>query len=247
MSVNTEYCNPFSADRQDIWMKLEHCGRYLYACDRLTSWGCGTVTDLAASNGYGSRMLRDHGFSVCAADRNPEYLASEYLQGSGISCFCFDFDLVRLCDRLPRTDAVVCFETIEHLRDPFGFLAQLPELLKPAGRLLLSFPNARYERLEPDGTNKDPFHLHILDRKQVTDALKAAGFVTEAVLGQPLCNELCTRQHDLSEAGLLQRELVDRAFHYDSASVITLARLMGWPQAERLENSYSFLVEARLP
>ena len=33
--INSEYCNPFDGIPQDFFVKLEHCGRYLYAFDTI--------------------------------------------------------------------------------------------------------------------------------------------------------------------------------------------------------------------
>lgn len=36
MNVNLEYCNPFDGNKENIWMKAEHCGRYLFASDLIS-------------------------------------------------------------------------------------------------------------------------------------------------------------------------------------------------------------------
>lgn len=245
MSTNIEYCDPFSGEAADIWMKLEHCGRYLFACDFLRQQNCRKVIDMAASNGYGSRLLADQGFRVSAADRNREYLNSGYFAGSDISVYCFDFDRTVLHQTLGHADAVVCFETIEHLKKPFDFIGQLPNIIVPGGWLLLSFPNEAFEKTDQDGVNLDPYHLHILRLEQVASALERSGFKIDKTLGQPFCNEVCRIQHDLRENGQIAQEDVDRAFHYDRTSILTLSRLLAYPQEERIENSYSYLITAR--
>lgn len=245
MSVNTEFCDPFSGDVQDIWMKLEHCGRYLFAADFLRDHNCGSVYDLACANGYGSSMLLKSAERVYAADRNAGYLDSPYLKRKGICCFCFDFDANPLPAGLPCADAAVCFETIEHLCKPFEFIGRLPKLIADNGWLLLSFPNAAFERFNEDGSNRDPYHLHTLDLNEVKAALEQNGFGIDCVLGQPMCNEICSMQHELKEQGKLKREYVDRAFKYDRRSIETLARLLAYPSPERVENSYSFIIVAR--
>lgn len=115
----------------------------------------------------------------------------------------------------------------------------------PSGWLLLSFPNQSFEILNPDGTNRDPFHLHVLDRAFTISELERMGFCIHKVLGQPVTNILCTRQHDLKVQNLIRNEEIDKAFRYDDRSIRALARLMAWPQEEDLENSYSYLVVAQ--
>ena len=246
MSVNVEYCDPFSGDGQNIWMKLEHCGRYMYARDFLAEKGCKSVIDLAASNGYGSMILSERVSKIVAADCNAQYLDSEYLsQKTGISTLCFDFDEEDYPKELSPAEAVVCFETIEHLRYPHVFLKKIAGFIMPSGWLLLSFPNAEFEIMNADGTNRDPFHRHVLDYALILSELKNIGFHIYKVLGQPITNDLCSRQHELKLQNVLKSEDVDRAFHYDDCSIRTLARLIAWPQEENIKNSYSFFVIAQ--
>lgn len=245
MSVNIEYCDPFSGDRSDIWMKIEHCGRYLFAGEFLADKKCASVIDLAASNGYGSRMLADFVPRVTAADRSAEYLDSPYLRGTGIRTLCFDFDSEAYPEELHQAEAAVCFETLEHLREPFRFLEKLAGRILPGGWLILSFPNAEYEILNPDGTNRDPYHLHILNLSDVRKEIEKNGFRILFVLGQPVSNVLCTRQHDLKEEDPRLKEDINNAFRYDERSIRALSRLMAWPQEEDVDKSYSYIIIAR--
>ncbi len=245
MSVNIEYCDPFSNDPHDIWMKLEHSGRYLFAGRFLKEHGCRTVIDIAAANGYGSLMLAENGIKVFAADRNRDYLDSEYFRRHKIETACFDVDMEEMSMHLPVADAVVCFETIEHLRFPFRFLDNITAQINEKGWLLLSFPNARFERFNEDGTNRDPYHLHVLDKDEVISHLNGLGYEIISVLGQPLCNEICSLQHDLKEAGEISAADVDNSFHYDMRSIKTLSRLLAYPCDIRADNSYSIIIIAR--
>ena len=141
----------------------------------------------------------------------------------------------------------MCFETIEHLRRPFAFLKRMTDYIHPGGWLLLSFPNAEYERLNPDGSNRDPFHLHILSLDEVLSELQKDGLQVMDVRGQPICNEICSRQHELKLLGKIRQDAVDQAFSYDRASVSALSQVMAYPLTERVELSYSFLITARKP
>lgn len=49
-------------------------------------------------------------------------------------------DAARLPFAAACMDAVVCFEVLEHLRDPSAALAEMARVLKPGGTLLLSMP-----------------------------------------------------------------------------------------------------------
>lgn len=245
MNHNVEYCDPFSGTRQDIWMKLEHCGRYQYACDFLESVHCGSVIDLACANGYGSEMLSEKIPGVISADRNAEYLCSGYLKHENISALCFDFDSDEYPEALVESDAVVCFETLEHLREPFRFLGKITEYIRPGGWLLCSFPNPAYEQVGPDGINLDPFHLHLIAREEVARFLTEKGFSVSNVLGQPICNQCCTIEHELKENNLIKELDVDNAFQYDRASIVALSRILAYPREEDADKSYSYILTAR--
>lgn len=82
-----------------------------------------------------------------------------------------------------RFDAILLLDLLEHLDDPFGFLAQVVSLLNPKGRVLISVPNIthwsvrlsvlfgrfRYaERGILDGT-----HLHFFDAKHFSKLLNS--------------------------------------------------------------------------
>lgn len=245
MNVNIEYCDPFSGDKSDIWMKTEHCGRYLFAKEYLAKKNVASVVDIAAANGYGSRILSEVIPEVIAADRNTRYLDSDYLNSPRIQTFCFDFDDNELQDSIPPADAVVCFETIEHLKDPFRFLKIIAAYLQISGWLLLSFPNPTYEILNSDGTNQDSYHLHILDLGMITTELQNLGFHILNILGQPVSNKLCAWEHDLIEKRILSKDDINNSFCYDEKSIRVLSRLFAWPLQDEIEKSYSYIIIAQ--
>lgn len=247
MSYNAEYCDPFDGEQSDIWMKLEHCGRYLFASDYLSEKNCHSVLDIASACGYGSSMLSEVIPSVAAADRSQEYLSSAYYTEAkhAIARYCFDFDLDSFPRQMPTFDSIVCFETIEHLKQPYSFLEKIDPILKLNGDLLLSFPNAKYERINPDGSNRDPYHLHILPLDKIKKKLSDLGYGIISVLGQPVCNYACSRQHDLRESNIISEETVQQAFKYDPDCIRALSRILAYPQDNNIDESYSYLVVSR--
>lgn len=57
-------------------------------------------------------------------------------------------------------DAIVLFQVVEHLEDPLTFLLNLKSFLNPAGRVILTVPNAEgYLRLIDPLLNLPPHHL----------------------------------------------------------------------------------------
>lgn len=106
----------------------EHVARYRFAREQVR----GRVLDVACGTGYGTAMLGAVGVDVSLdalryARRHPaRYVAA---------------DAARLPFRCGDFDAVVSFETIEHVVDPVRFVAECVRVLKPGGRLLVSTPN----------------------------------------------------------------------------------------------------------
>ena len=123
---------------QPPW-KEEHLARYHHAAAELQpGW---RVMDIACGTGAGGVILRERGCDVVSVDLSWEACATTahalgadgVVQGSGLG----------LPFRDGAFDAVVSFETIEHLPDPPLFLEELARVLRPGGVLHLSTPNAR--------------------------------------------------------------------------------------------------------
>ncbi len=106
--------------------------------------------DLGCGHGVFGRELQKTGCQVTFADIEcalpPEHRASPFIP--------VDLDKEQYAS-LGRHDLIVCSNVFEHLAKPRQFLQQLPELLKPNGRLYLSWTNW----LSPwGGHDFSPFH-----------------------------------------------------------------------------------------
>lgn len=247
MDVNLEYCDPFDMQERGIWMKIEHCGRYLYACDRIISKGGKWVIDAACADGYGSKMLASAGLKVYGLDINMNYLDIARKQNmiDGVSYLQIDFDNDSFPSFLVELDAVVCFETIEHVDNPIILLKKLYHSLKEGGMLLLSFPNKAYEKLDEEGHNKDQFHKHIFQMEEVITMLEDCGFhIIGEPLGQSLCNIAYLYQSKYQKAGVIKEEIINGLFQYDEFSIRNYASFLGYPNLYQVNDTYSFIIEA---
>jgi SAM-dependent methyltransferase len=243
MNVDLEYCNPFDGKQENIWMKAEHCGRYLFAADRIDAVGAAKVLDAACADGYGTEMLCADSRDVTGADRNESYLSQGRSRFCNAEFVCLDFDRDAMPFATGELDAVVCFETIEHLEFPERLLGEFARILRPGGLLLLSFPNAAYEKLDEEGNNKDPYHKHIF-RKEDVLGLLSESFDTKEVLGQFLCNQAYNSESAAIKAGLLSQEEVSALYKYDPESVRIMARTLGYPCSQHTDDSYSYIYVA---
>lgn len=109
MNVNVEYCDPFDGLEDGFWMKVEHCGRYMWAAQWLEEKQCKSVADIACANGYGSRILSRTIGRVIAVDRNETYLnKAEHVDS--VQYICCDLDGEPLPDTINNIDAIVFFD-----------------------------------------------------------------------------------------------------------------------------------------
>ncbi|GAA0452510.1 class I SAM-dependent methyltransferase [Alkalibacillus silvisoli] len=139
---------------------LEHIARYQFALPYLH----GRVLDLTCGAGYGSHMIvkrrKRQVEEVIGVDLDPEII--NYAKGAYyhpktqfIIANAVDETLV---EQMGTFDAIVSFETIEHIEEEQALLDNYNRLLKPGGTLIVSTPFGK-GRGKPCGS---PFHVHQL-------------------------------------------------------------------------------------
>jgi SAM-dependent methyltransferase len=162
-----------------------HIQRYMFAADRLREAGSRHVLDVACGVGYGSAHLNDAvGVSVVAVDRDPGALdvARARFARAGVTPVRDDCHTLASVDAFGPFDAVVTFETIEHLPKPEQFLAHCRQLLTPAGFLVASTPNVAVRG--PAGSAEWDFHEREYTASELVSMLAAAGFRGVTLYGQ---------------------------------------------------------------
>ena len=152
---------------------LEHWHRYAFARRFLTGK---RVLDVASGEGYGSALLAAVATSVIGIDVDAAAVAharGAYARLTNLRFDCASAAALPLADA--SVDAVVSFETIEHLPPELQprMLAEISRVLTPEGILLLSAPNPVEYSQARDYRN--PFHLHEPDRAEL-DAMLAGAF-----------------------------------------------------------------------
>jgi len=161
----------------EIW--YEHWHRYLFASGLVAGRG---VLDVACGEGYGSALLARSARHVIGVDLASHVIAharTRYVSQANLAFLEAD------CTALPfpegAFDAVVSFETIEHLSAQQAFLDEVRRVLRRDGLFILSCPN------KVEYTDKksvvNAFHVRELYRDELM-ALLAPRFQHSAWYGQ---------------------------------------------------------------
>jgi SAM-dependent methyltransferase len=150
----------------------EHWHRYAFARNFVAGR---RVADVACGEGYGSALLAGSAASVVGVDMDSAAIAHARESYGTLTNLRF---VEGSASALPlpdaSVDAVVSFETIEHLeaRDQPAMIAEFTRVLAPGGLLVLSSPN------RPEYSDArayvNPFHLHELDRVELERLLDGA-------------------------------------------------------------------------
>jgi ubiquinone/menaquinone biosynthesis C-methylase UbiE len=164
---------------REIW--YEHLHRYAFAATLVEGL---QVLDGACGEGYGSALLARSAGEVSAVDVSSDAVAHARARYGALKHVTFEeADVTRLPFGDDRFDAVVSFETLEHLEAQDAMLAEFRRVLKPEGFLLVSTPDkAVYTDLQG---NENPHHVRELYREEF-EALLGRHFPAVKLLGQKL-------------------------------------------------------------
>lgn len=154
-------------------IRRDHRARYEWAA-RLIKSGS-RVLDLACGIGYGARILAEAGHSVTAVDCDEETIAfaRQHYAHANVTYVCDD---ALTFAPSQKYDAVISFETIEHIADPLPLLRKLRDA---APLLIASVPNE----------DKFPFRNYAFHHRhyrpyEFKELVEQAGFVVNAWHGQ---------------------------------------------------------------
>lgn len=147
---------------REIW--YEHMHRYAFASELVKGL---QVCDAACGEGYGTAILRASAASAVGVDIDTasiQHAQQRYGEGfyqASVTEMPFDDDAF---------DAVVSFETIEHLPQQQQMLQEFRRVLKPQGFVVISSPDKRWYSDANDYDN--PHHVKELYREEFIDLLK---------------------------------------------------------------------------
>jgi len=161
----------------EIW--YEHWHRYLFASPLVAGR---EVLDLACGEGYGSALLAHSARHVTGVDLASDVIARARARYASQANLEFrEADCTALPFAEDSFDAVVSFETIEHVAGQQRFLDEVRRVLRSDGLFILSCPN----KVEYTDKNNvvNAFHVRELYREELS-ALLAPRFEHSAWYGQ---------------------------------------------------------------
>ncbi|MDQ1713616.1 MAG: hypothetical protein QOE45_3066 [Frankiaceae bacterium] len=174
LTLTGERTLPGIAD-ENYWFR-----RHEVAYRWLAPWCAGAVVvDAGAGEGYGAALLRGVAERVVALDYDASvvtHTARAYPPLDAVRA-----DLQRLPVGDGTAEVVVSLQTIEHLHDQPGFVAECARALRPSGTLAVTTPN-RLTFSPGRDTPLNPFHTTELSAAELT-ALLEPRFDVSRLLG----------------------------------------------------------------
>ena len=166
--------------------EAEHIARYAFAGNIVKGMAVG---DIACGSGYGCKMLLEHGAaSVVGVDLSDAAIEMAKEKCTGLNANFWRCNAESLSPiESASLDAVVSFETIEHVQSPKLFLSEVHRILRPNGLFIVSTPDRRlsspfyFVRKKP--TNK--YHVHEYSMSEFSQIIKQR-FVIEEMRGQSI-------------------------------------------------------------
>jgi SAM-dependent methyltransferase len=231
-----------------LWIKAEHLGRYLFAVDFLRDFGPSLVVDAACGVGYGTAELVAVADAAVGIDADPCVLVEsrQRFAASGARFVRADLETDDLGAFLggELADAVVSFETLEHLLRPEAALARFAALLRAGGCLICSVPNAAHEARMAALLPRNRRHRQLFTFDSLVRLLDAAGFDVDYRLGQAWSNSILKRETDLIRRGVLEARLSSMEPVHEPSAIRWLSRVLAYPTAENVDWSYSHIAVA---
>lgn len=136
------------------------------------------LLDVGCSTGELMRLAREGGWLADGVEMSEELAGLAREQNPGARVLTQDI-LALAADELPRYDAIVALDVIEHVVAPRDFVRRLATMLAPGGRLLLQTPNAGSlrARLHAERWNMrlPEYHFHLFTAAGLRGLLESEG------------------------------------------------------------------------
>lgn len=145
------------------------------------------VLDYGCGHGALAGAAREAGLEAFGIEPDPQARASAEREGR-LPVF-EDIAALRRAQPETRFDAIVLWQVIEHLREPWAELTRLRDLLSPTGRLVVATPNsrglkARVQRARWENF-ANPTHLYYFTDASLARVARQSGLAIEARIHVP--------------------------------------------------------------
>jgi SAM-dependent methyltransferase len=236
-----------------LWIKLEHLGHYLFAADFLKQYQPKVVADISCGIGYGIPELRRIAQTVIGVDSSREMIeiASKRISikgnSLGVRFLKKDLDDEDLMPEMEAesVDAVVSFETIEHLVDPNRAISQFSQILRPGGFFICSVPNVLSEPRASACLPRNRCHKQLFNFGSLSRMVQSHGLQVIYRLGQSWSYALLKREQQLSSAKLIERKLSAVPEMHSPEIIRLLSYIIAYPTVEDVDGSYSIIIVAQ--
>ena len=241
--------DPFDANDSNLWRKAEYLGRYLFAADFLRSHKPDLVADISCGMGYGAAELCGVAGRVIGVDANRALMesASQRLKMPNLHFLHKDLDEEELSPDIEEGSAaaVVSFETLEHLLDPFRAVAQFSKILQPGGFFICSVPNVLSESGDSSGLPRNKSHKQWFNFGSLSRLVAQSEMQVIYRLGQSWSKALFRREQQLSNAKRISRKLGDEPTMHSPEMMRWLSYVAAYPTVEDVDGSYSIIIVAQ--
>ncbi len=241
--------DPFDVGDSNLWRKAEYLGRYLYASDFLRSHKPDLVADISCGMGYGAAELCSVAGRVIGVVANRALMesAGQRLQLPNLHFLFKDLDEEDLSPDIAEGSlaAVVSFETLEHLLDPFRAVAQFSKILQPGGFFICSVPNVLSESGDSAGLPRNKSHKQWFNFGSLSRLVQRHDMQVTYRLGQSWSRALFRREQQLSNAKRISRKLCDEPTLHSQEMIRWLSYVAAYPTVEDVDGSYSIIIVAQ--
>jgi len=180
-AINQEASNVSGARSNFLYGNLLDQKRYIFALDHIKNLD---VLDCASGIGWGSFLMAQSGANkVTGVELSEDAIstARKYYASENLEFFNSAIEDAGFCEA--SFDAVVSFETIEHVSNPLDFLKKLRSVSKQNATLLLSTPNGLTFKLAGDAPY-NPYHLDEYSRRELEKMFVESGWSVTEYRGQ---------------------------------------------------------------
>lgn len=242
MDKYSEFISPYDRDCANLFVRVEHLARYLYAAEFIRKRRLKHVLDCACGDGYGSRVMAAQAEAVTGVDINEELINLGRAEDAAAGIQNIRYVTANLNDSLGifednSFDCITCFETLEHIEQEEMLLTEFARVLRRGRWLLLSVPKAGYEPTGEDGTPENPWHLRLYTVESLQKLLGKCGFIVEQALSQPYTNMSRANMESFRRNKCISSEVISSYFNETPESLEFFARIWGWPVDESQDKS----------